>query len=52
MKLDNNELAQVYGGISATLFGYLIRGGNLIIDAGRYFGSAIRRYFSGNMCGF
>jgi|GEM_PF-5857015 len=51
-ELEKEELSHVYGGISASLIGYLIRGGSFIIDAGRALGSSLRRYFSHNMCGF
>ena len=51
-ELNNYELTQTYGGISAAFFGTIIRGGSFIMDAGRALGSALRRYFSHNMCGF
>ena len=38
------------GGITASLVDALSRGFNVILDAGRYLGSALRRIFSHNMC--
>ena len=51
-ELNNYTLEHTYGGISAAFFATIIRGGGFIMDAGRALGSAIRRYFSHNMCGF
>ncbi len=52
MKLNKEELYNINGGIkfSASLLNSIIRGTNLIIELGRYVGTAIRRYKTGRLC--
>lgn len=52
MKLTNKELKNIKGGagITGTLINAFISGLNSFMDIGRYFGSGIRRLFSGNSC--
>ena len=38
------------GGISASFINSIVNGFNAVLDVGRYFGSALRRIFTGNMC--
>ena len=51
IKLDKKEMKQIKAGaISGNLLNYILRGANIFLDVGRYFGSSIRRIFSNNMC--
>ena len=50
-KLDENEMKQIFAGaINGTLLNAILRGANIFVDVGRYFGSSIRRITSGNLC--
>jgi hypothetical protein len=52
-ELSIKESKMMYGGnISATLFGYLLKGFNLFTDLGRYLGSSIRRIYDNNLCDY
>ena len=35
---------------SSTMINSLVRGFNSFLDIGRYFGSSVRRIFTGNVC--
>lgn len=49
--LTNEQLHMISGGtISGTLINAFIRGVTTIIDAGRYLGSALRRWRTNNLC--
>ena len=50
-KLAKEEMKQISAGaISGTLLNSILRGANIFLDVGRYFGSSIRRIISHNMC--
>jgi hypothetical protein len=50
-KLDIKSQKTLYaGGISAALAGVLLKGINIFVDLGRYFGSSIRRLATKNVC--
>ena len=50
-ELTNKELNNIVGGgISATLINSIIRGAELLLELGRSFGTAVRRFFSKNYC--
>ncbi len=50
-ELKVEEMKNIYAGYSfSTIFNSIIRGGNLFIEVGRYFGSSIRRLTTGNLC--
>ena len=54
-ELTKEELMEIKGGtnfISAAFMTAVTRAGNLILDLGRSFGTAIRRIVSGNVCDF
>ncbi|MBQ9318799.1 MAG: hypothetical protein IJR82_04140 [Bacilli bacterium] len=54
-ELNKQELMDIKGGtnwLSGSLIGAIARAGEAILDAGRSLGTAIRRIFSGNVCGF
>lgn len=52
-ELNLKESKMMYGGnISATLFGYLLKGFGFITDLGRYLGSSIRRIYDNNLCDY
>ena len=50
--IEKEELESIIGGvnISAALFSALSRAANTILDAGRAFGSALRRLSSNDLC--
>lgn len=52
MKLNNNELLNITGGsiFSATLLNAFSRSLSILLESGRYVGSAIRMWFSGKKC--
>ena len=50
-QLTKEEMKNIKAqGISGTLFNSIIRGATLFVEAGRYFGSSIRRFVNGNLC--
>lgn len=51
-ELNNKELYEIVGGVkfSASLLSSIIKGANLILELGRYVGSAIRRFKTGKLC--
>ena len=50
-KLDEKQMKSISaGGISAAFINALTKGINLIMDAGRYIGSSLRRLFDHNIC--
>ncbi|MBQ9024433.1 MAG: hypothetical protein IJ105_04350 [Bacilli bacterium] len=50
-QLDEKQMKQISAGaINGTLLNAILRGVNVFIDAGRNFGSAIRRLTSRNLC--
>lgn len=51
-KLNLKETFEIVGGISisAALFSALSKAATTVIDAGRALGSAIRRFYTGNLC--
>lgn len=54
-ELTKEELMEIKGGtnfISATFIAAFTRAGNLLLDLGRSFGTAIRRIVSNNVCDF
>lgn len=51
IELSNNELKNINGGvISGTLLNAAISGAKILLELGRSFGSAIRRFFLGIYC--
>ena len=48
--MNNEELKQIVGGVSAAYFNSIVRGVNAILDIGRSLGSAIRRLVDGTLC--
>ena len=49
--IDIKSQKKMYGGgISASLASALIRGVNVFVDLGRYFGSSLRRLATRNVC--
>lgn len=52
MRLSNNELKKIKAGadFSSTLINALIKGFDAFLDIGRYFGSSMRRFITGNSC--
>ena len=50
MILEKYELAQINGGLSATLFNALSRFGKTIYDIGYNLGSTVRRLINGKVC--
>ncbi len=49
--LNNEQLVLTIGGaFTATMFGYILKGINMVIDFGRSIGSSLRRLFSGKLC--
>jgi len=49
--LNNEELVLTVGGsFTATMFGYILKGINMVMDFGRSVGSSLRRIFSGKFC--
>lgn len=51
VELKNNELKYIYGGvISGTLVNAAINGAKILLELGRSFGSAIRRFILGKYC--
>ncbi len=50
MKLNNEELLCVVGGVSASMINAILKVVTSIVDYGRKFGSAIRRAISHNPC--
>lgn len=51
MKLSNNELLSVYGGVSATLINAVVKGVSLIADLGRSLGNIIKKISVSKTCG-
>ena len=52
-ELKTKETKTMYaGGITASLFGYLLKGFNIFTDLGRYLGSSIRRIYDNNLCDY
>ncbi len=51
MKLDDNELALVYGGASATLINAVVKGISLIVDLGKSLGNIIKKISTSKTCG-
>jgi len=50
-RLEEKEMKLIKAGaISGNLLNYILRGANIFLDVGRYFGSSLRRIFSNNMC--
>lgn len=50
-KLNETQMKQISAGaINGTLLNAILRGVNVFMDAGRNFGSAIRRMTSGKLC--
>lgn len=52
MKLTKKELKEIKAGatVSSSLINSILRGINTFMDAGRYFGSSIRRIVSKSSC--
>lgn len=50
IKLDRKELNNISGGISGAVVTSLIRSITLILDIGKMFGSAIRRFATRRYC--
>ncbi len=52
--LNNDELLLVEGGfnITGSMLTSIVRGISTVLEAGRSFGSSIRRIYTGNLCGF
>lgn len=52
--LNENEMNQVSGGfkMSGTMLTSIVRGISTMLDAGRSFGSSLRRIYTGRLCGF
>lgn len=51
--MSKEELLKISGGAikwNSTMFGYLYKTANTIMEIGRSLGSAIRRYIGGTMC--
>lgn len=52
-KLNDNEMKSIKAGnVTGTLLNAVLRGANIFLDVGKYFGSSIRRLTSKNLCGF
>ena len=53
-ELNNLELLNIVGGINwtASLFGYMSKAIETVLDVGRSLGSAIRRLYNGTLCPF
>lgn len=51
-ELSTKEEKSIYcgGGITATLINAFSKGINVFTDLGRYFGSSLRKIFTGNLC--
>lgn len=50
-KLEEKQMKQIKAGaLNGTLLNAILRGANIFIDVGRCFGSALRRFTSGNLC--
>lgn len=50
-ELTQNEMNSIIGGaLSGTLISGIVKGAQLILELGRSFGSAIRRFLFGNYC--
>ena len=50
-KLDEKQMKSISaGGITASFISAIVRGATVLIDAGRYIGSSLRRIFDHNMC--
>lgn len=55
-ELNKEELIEAEGGsvasvLNGTILSTLVKGATLFFDVGKSFGSAIRRIFTGNICG-
>jgi len=53
LELRKNELLEISGGVvklTATLFGYLLKGASLVFEFGQSFGSSVRRIFTNTTC--
>ena len=52
-KLNTQDMKAISAGaITGTLINSILRAVNIFSDAGRYFGSSFRRFFSKNLCRF
>ena len=52
-ELTTKETKNMYaGGISASMFSFILKGFNVFTDLGRYLGSSIRRIYDHNLCDY
>lgn len=51
-ELSKKESKEIYcgGGITSSLINAISKGVNIFTDLGRYFGSSLRKIFTGNLC--
>ena len=54
IELDMITMIDINGGfkMSGTMLTSIVRGISTILDAGRSFGSSLRRLYTGNLCNF
>lgn len=52
-ELNTKETKSLFaGGISASMFSFILKGFNIFTDLGRYLGSSIRRIYDNNLCDY